>query len=89
MLESEVQESAQVEHGSAGGERESVAFDAAVADAAVAVGDEPCDGALDEGSVLPIAVGVGAVAPLCACCGEVMVVVADGEGLAVGVGGAS
>ena len=54
VVEAEVDESAEVERGDAGGEPLLVAFDAAVADAAVAVGDEPGDGSFDHGSLLAV-----------------------------------
>ena len=47
VAEAEVDESAEVDGGDAGGESVLVAFDAAVADAPVAFGDEPGDGPFD------------------------------------------
>ena len=87
--EAEVEQSAQVDGGGADAEAEPVAFDAAVADAAVSVGDEPGDGAFDEWPPLPVVVDADAGPPVGAGGGEQLVVVGDGEGLAGGAGGAA
>ena len=71
------------------GEAELVAFDAAVADAAVAAGDEPGDGSFDHGPPLPVVVGEVAVAPRSAGFDEFGVVIADVEHPSVLRGGAS
>ena len=89
MGEAEVEQSAQVDDGGADAEAEPVAFDAAVADAAVSVGDEPGDGAFDQWPPLPVVVDADAGAPVGAGGGEQLVVFADGEGLAGGAGGAA
>jgi|TARA_R110002110_G_scaffold332288_1_gene543344 hypothetical protein len=52
VFEAEVDQPFQVDHRSSGGEGEFVAFDAGVAAASVAVGDEPCNDSFDHGSVL-------------------------------------
>jgi hypothetical protein len=52
VVEAEVQESSEVDRGSAGGECLAIAFDASVADSAVAAGDQPGDGSFDHRSVL-------------------------------------
>ena len=66
-----------------------VAFDAAVADSAVAVGDEPGDGSFDHGPVLPVVGEPFTVTPGLAGASEVVVVFADVEGLAADAGGAA
>ena len=66
-----------------------VAFDASVADPAVSVRNEPRDGSFDHGPILPVVVEVVSLAPLGACLGEELVVVADCEDPAPGSGGAS
>jgi len=56
-VEPEVDEAAEVDRCDAGGEAVLVAFDAAVADAAVAFGDEPRDRPFHHGSPLSVVVG--------------------------------
>ena len=55
-VEAEVEESSEVDRCCSDRESEAVAFDAAVADSAVAVGDEPGDGSFDHRPVLPVVV---------------------------------
>ena len=87
--EAEVEQPTQVDDGGSDAESEPVAFDAAVADTAVAVGDEPGDGPFDEWPPLPVVVDADAGPPVGAGGGEQLVVLPDGEDLAVGVGGAT
>lgn len=82
-MKPEVDEASQVEGGGSQAEADAVAFDAAEADASVAVGDEPGDGALDHRVVLAVVVEAGACCPVGPCLCEQLVVVADFEGLAV------
>ena len=56
VMEAEVEESSEVDRGGSDVKGLPVAFDTAVADSAVAVGDEPGDGSFDHGSVLPVVV---------------------------------
>ena len=72
-------ESAEVDRGDSERETELVAFDAAVADAAVTVGDEPGDGSFDHRSPLAVVVGEVAVAPGTSSVDEFGVVFADVE----------
>ena len=55
MVEAEVGEPAEVECGRSEAEAEPVGFDADESDTAVAVGDEPGDGAFNERPVLSVA----------------------------------
>ncbi len=89
MVESEVEEASQVDGRGSDGEGLAVAFNASVADSAVAVGDEPRNGSFDHRSVLPVVVDAVTATPLGSRCGEVLVVFADFERLAVDGGGAS
>src|SRR6266498_2161977 len=86
---SEVDESAQVDRSGAQREAVVVALDAAVADPAMSVCDEPGDGTFDHGSPLPVVVGEVAVAPSAAGCDEFGVVVTDVEDAALLCGGAA
>ena len=84
MGEAQVEESFEVDDRGSSGESDLVAGDAAVAASSVAVGDEPGNGALDEWAVLSVVrneVGVGAPAEPVG--GEMLVVFADLERLAV------
>ncbi len=87
--EAEVDESAEVQHCSSGRQGDAVAVGTSVADTAVSVGDEPRNGSFDHGPILPVVVEVVSLAPLGACLGEELVVVADREDPAPGGGGAS
>jgi hypothetical protein len=87
--EAEVEQSAQVDDGGADAEAEPVAFDTAVADAAVSVSDEPGDGALDEWPPLPVVIDADPAAPVGTGGGEQLVVCADVEHTAGVVGGAT
>ena len=89
-VEAEVAEPSKVQGGGSDGEREVVAFDAAIADSAVSVAGEPGDGSFDQWSVLPVVgdeAGIGS--PALSVGGEELIVDADREGLAVAGGGAS
>ena len=63
VVESEVDESSQVDGSDPGSEGGVVAGDAAVADSAVTVGDEPGDGAFDHGSPAAVVSGEVSVSP--------------------------
>jgi hypothetical protein len=89
VVEAEVDESAQVERGDSVSEAELVAFDAAVADASVTVGDEPGNGSFDHWSPVPVVVCEVAVAPRAAGFDEGGVVLADVEGASGLAGGAA
>ena len=82
MFDAEVEEAPDVQRGGAGAEGEAVAFDAAVADSAVPVGDDPGDCSLDEWSSLPVVGGVGAGTPFGEGSRENLVVTAEPEELA-------
>jgi hypothetical protein len=87
--ESEVDEPAEVQCCGPGREGDAVAFDAPVADPAVSVRDEPCNGAFHEGPIRTVVADVVVViALLGACSSEEFVVVADVEGPASGGRGA-
>lgn len=84
VFEAEVDQPFEVDDGCSSRERQAVAFNSVVSASAVAVGDEPCDSALDHWSMLAIVrneVGVGS--PTGPVGGEVMVVCGDDEYLAV------
>lgn len=83
VVESEVDESFEVDDGCSDGEPDAVAGDAALAAASVAVGDEPCNGAFDHGPMLAVVVDeVGVGSPAGPVRGEVLIVLADEELLA-------
>jgi hypothetical protein len=75
--EVKAEKSAEVDRGGPQRETELVAFDAAVADAAVTTSDEPGDGSFDHGPPLPVVVGEVAVAPGTSGFDEFSVVFAD------------
>ena len=88
--EAEVAEPSRVQGGGSDREAELVAFDAAVADAAVAVAGEPGDGSFDQWSVGSVVRGdIGVGSPALPVGGEEFVVGADRECLAASGGGAS
>jgi hypothetical protein len=87
--ETEVDESPEVDRGGPDGECVPVGFDAAVTDSAVAVGDEPGDGAFDHRSVLPVVVESFPVTPGASGLREELVVVADVDHSAGLAGGAA
>ena len=64
------------------GEGDTVAFDAAVADAAVSVGDEPGDGSFHHGAMLRVS--IDSVTPVGAGLSEKLVVCGDLEGFPAG-----
>ena len=80
--ETEVEEASQIDGRGAHGEGLPVSFGAAVADFAVAVGDEPGNGSFDHRSVLAVVVDAVASSPSSARDGEVLVVFGDMKGLA-------
>ena len=77
VMEAEVEESSEVDCGGSDAEGLAVAFDASVADSAVAVGDEPGNGSFDHGPVLAVVVESLTFAPSGAGIGEESVVFAD------------
>jgi hypothetical protein len=84
-VEAEVEEASEVDGGGSDAEGEAVAVDAAVSAAAVAVGDEPGDGAFDHGPVLSVVVDEDGVAsPSAPVCGQEFVMLGDEERLAGG-----
>src|SRR5580765_4185505 len=87
--ESEVEEASQVDGGGTHGQAEPVAFDAAVADSAVTVSDEPGEGAFDEWPPLPVVIHAGPGPPLGSGGSEEFVVAADAEHSTVAGGGAA
>jgi hypothetical protein len=87
-VESEVEESAEVDGGGSDRQGDPVAVDASAA--AVAVGDEPGNGSFDHRPLLSVVVNEGdVVVPACLVGCEVLAVFADGEGLAFGRCGAA
>ena len=76
-METEVEESSEVDCGGSDAEGLAVAFDAAVADSAVAVGDEPGNGSFDHGPVVAVVGESLTLAPSGAGGGEESVVFAD------------
>ena len=87
--ESEVDESAEVQHRSSDGEGDAVAFCASVPDPPVSVGDEPSNGSFDHGAIVAVVVDAVLLAPLGACLGEELIVITNGEGPASSSGGAT
>ncbi len=89
VVEAEVDEAAEVDGGNAGGEAVLVAFDASVADAPVAFGDEPGDGSFDHGPVLAVVADEVTVSPGPAGGDEFGVVGVDTQGAPIDGCGAS
>ena len=77
--ESEVDEPPQVDGCCPGGEGDPVAFNASIFDSAVSVGDDPCNGLFDHGSILSILVEVVSVSPSGPGLGEELVVLTDAK----------
>ena len=88
VREAEVEEPTQVDDGCSEVEAEPVAFDTALADAAMVVGDEPGDGAFDHRPPLLVVIDPNTGAPLAAGGREQLVVFCHGKGLARCAGGA-
>ena len=88
VVEAEVDESAEVDRGDSEGELGAVGFDAAVADPASSVGDDPGDGTFDHGPVLAVVGDDLRVGPGMTGGDEFVVVISDGEASPVFGGGA-